>query len=131
MYVAQVNHGFVNVPGLLVKVDNVMHVPGLETPSDKPYAFVYFLTIENNSTETVVIRGRKWIVRESNGECVIVEGEGVIGEKPSLNPGENFSYNSCHVIAEEAEARGSLFGRTASNDLFSVQIPEFTMKLPS
>ena len=114
----------------MVKVDNVMHVPGLETPAAKPYAYVYFLTIENQSTESVVVLARKWIVREQGGECVVVEGDGVVGERPALAPGEEFSYNSCHVIAEEAVAQGCLFGRTASGEMFRVMIPEFTMELP-
>lgn len=122
---------FLQVPGLSVRVENVMHVPGLETPSSKPFAFVYFITIENGSNVTVTVKSRKWIVRESCGECLVVEGPGVVGEMPRLEPGEDFSYNSCHVIAGDAEAAGSLFGVTEKGELFSVAIPSFKMQPPA
>ena len=122
---------FVSIPGLKVCVENVMLVPGLETPSDKPFAFVYFLTIDNGSEQTVTVKGRKWIVTEENGESVVVEGPGVVGETPTLSPGGNFSYNSCHVIATTAEAKGSLFGVTESGEFFRVEIPDFKMTPPN
>lgn len=114
-----------------MRVDNVMHLPTLETPSDKPYAFVYFLAIVNTSDTVVTVKGRKWVVTESSGEMVVVEGPGVVGETPTLGKGEEFAYNSCHVIAHDAVARGSLFGVTEAGEMFSVEIPEFTMKVPS
>lgn len=122
---------FLQIPGLVVRVDNVMHLPTLETPSDKPHAFVYFLAIENGSNTTVTVKGRKWVVTEENGEVVVVEGPGVVGETPTLGRGEEFSYNSCHVIAYDAVARGSLFGVTEHGDMFSVEIPEFSMQVPT
>lgn len=114
-----------------MRVDNVMHLPTLDTPSNKPHAFVYFLTIENGSDVTVTVKGRKWIVTEENGEVVVVEGPGVVGETPTLGHGEEFSYNSCHVIAYDAVAKGALFGVTEHGDMFSVEIPEFSMKVPT
>lgn len=125
------NTPFVQIPGLRVEVDNVMYVPTIEAPADKPFAFVYFLNIENNGSEVVTIKGRKWIVRESNGESIVVEGPGVVGESPRLKPGENFAYNSCHVVKLDAEAKGSLFGVTDGGVLFSVEIPPFTLSVPT
>lgn len=124
------NSPFVSIPGLAVRVDNVMHLSTLETPLDKPHAFVYFLTVVNGSNTVVTVKGRKWVVTESNGEVVVVEGSGVVGETPKLAQGQEFSYNSCHVIAHDAVARGSLFGVTKAGELFSVEIPEFAMQVP-
>jgi ApaG protein len=125
-----VNPQFLQIPGVKVHVDNVMYVPNLNAPPEKPYAFVYFITIENESTEQIQIRGRKWVVREADGECTVVEGEGVVGEMPVIKPGENFTYNSYHVIAHRAEAEGALFGKTAGGALFCAQLPKFQMELP-
>ncbi|MGJ8672530.1 ApaG domain-containing protein [Rubritalea sp.] len=121
---------FLQIPGIRVSVNNVMYVPNLNTTAEKPYAFVYFITVENESTEQIQILGRKWVVREADGECTVVEGEGVVGEKPEITPGDNFTYNSCHVIAHRAEAEGALFGRTSSGSLFCARIPQFLMELP-
>ena len=63
-----------------VRVDDVIYMPSLEAPQDKPHPFVYFLTIRNRSGTRVVIRGRKWVVREDDGEVTVVEGDGVVGQ---------------------------------------------------
>ncbi|MFC4995298.1 ApaG domain [Rubritalea tangerina] len=121
---------FANIPGLTVRVDNVMYVPSLEAPEDKPFAFVYFISILNNSDEAVTIKGRKWVVTEADGEVTVVEGVGVVGETPRIVPEEEFTYNSYHVIKHDAEVEGALFGRTDGGDIFSVRIPDFSLRLP-
>jgi ApaG protein len=60
----------------------------------------------------VRIFGRKWIVRDTDGDTMVVEGDGVVGQFPNLSPGETFSYNSYHVIKTESTATGSFFGTT-------------------
>jgi ApaG protein len=118
------------LPGLRVNVDNVVYKPELEAPADRPFRFVYFLTIHNDSEDTVTIKGRKWVVTESNGHTVVVEGDGVVGEHPILEPGESFSYNSSHVIAEDAVAEGSLLGLTDTLKPVLIRIPQFRMRIP-
>ena len=46
---------------------------------------------------TVTIKGRKWVVKNSRGEITAVEGDGVVGKCPCLEPGESFSYHSFHL----------------------------------
>src|ERR1700746_1526248 len=93
-----------------VTIDRVVYVPTLEAPPDRPYPFVYFITIDNQSTETVTIRGRKWVVTDITGQQIVVEGDGVVGEFPRLCPGEQFSYNSYHVIGSDCVAEGAFLG---------------------
>lgn len=116
--------------GLRVKVDDVIYMPSLDAPPEKPHPFVYFITIHNDSPVPVTIRGRKWIVREETGEVTVVEGDGVVGQMPVIAPGEHFSYNSYHVVAHRAVAGGAFFGKSATGDLFYARIPEFRLKLP-
>ncbi len=115
--------------GVRVTVDDVIYMPSLETPPDKPHPFVYFISIRNAGDEGVTIEGRKWIVREGE-EMTVVEGEGVVGQTPGIAPGEVFSYNSYHVIAADAEAEGAFFGRSDSGTWGFVRIPKFEMKVP-
>jgi ApaG protein len=112
-----------------VEVDDVVYMPSLHSPPDKPHPFIYFITIHNESDKIIRILGRKWLVIEGDGECVVVEGNGVIGETPTLKPGENFSYNSYHVVASSGEAAGALYG-VADGERFMVEIPEFTLNCP-
>ncbi|MHA3771418.1 ApaG domain-containing protein [Verrucomicrobiota bacterium sgz303538] len=116
--------------GLRVTVDRVVYMPHLEAPDDRPYPFVYFITIHNNSSETVTIRGRKWVVTDAEDQSVVVEGDGVVGKFPHLAPGEHFSYNSYHVIGSRSVAEGAFFGVTDSGEPVYTRIPRFTMEVP-
>ena len=70
--------------GLRVTVDRVTFMPQLEAAEDRPFPFVYFVTIHNDSAETVTIKGRKWVVTDARGETIVVEGDGVVGKFPRL-----------------------------------------------
>lgn len=121
---------FNQIEGLKVVVDDVSYMPNLNAPSDKPYPFIYFLSVQNDSKVTVRLMGRKWIVEEANGETIVVEGDGIVGQMPVLSPGEKFSYNSCHVIASNAESLGAFYGITKEGEKFMVEIPPFKLRLP-
>lgn len=116
--------------GLHVVIDRVAYMPHLEAPADRPHPFVYFITIRNDSTETVTIRGRKWIVVDDEGQQLVVEGDGVVGKFPQLDPGDDFSYNSCHVIGSDSVAHGAFFGVTAGGRRVFTRIPEFELRVP-
>ncbi len=122
---------FAEIPGLSVTVDQVVYAPQLNAPPDKPYPFAYYLSIHNQSEEPVTILGRKWIVTESGGGTLVVEGDGVVGQMPRLEPGQTFSYNSYHVIGEPCRASGTFFGQTDSGRAVYVRVPEFQMELPA
>ncbi|MGB0291328.1 MAG: Co(2+)/Mg(2+) efflux protein ApaG [Luteolibacter sp.] len=116
---------------LFVSIDEVVYMPGLDAPGDKPHPFVYFITIRNDSPVSVTLKGRKWVVREMGGEVTVVEGEGIVGQMPVLEPGENFSYNSYHVVAADATVQGAFFGVSAMGDRVFVRIPNFQLKVPT
>jgi len=115
--------------GLRVRVDDVVYMPGLDAPADKPHPFVYFISIHNDSPVPVIIRGRKWVVREDDGEVTVVEGEGVVGQTPEIAPGGHFSYNSYHVVACGADVSGAFFGEAAGTWIFA-RIPPFRLNVP-
>ena len=116
--------------GLRATIDRVVHVPHLEAPEDRPYPFVYFITIHNDSAETVTIRGRKWVVTDAEDHRIVVEGDGVVGKSPRLEPGESFSYNSYHVIGSNSVAEGAFFGVTEDGTPVFTRIPAFEMRTP-
>ncbi len=118
------------LPGLRATIDRVIYAPHLEAPPEKPHPFVYFISIHNDSEETVTIRGRKWVVTETDGSRVVVEGDGVVGKTPRLEPGERFSYNSYHVAAGRCVAEGAFFGVTESGAPVFTRIPAFELEVP-
>ena len=122
---------FEELDGLRVVVDDVIYMPSLDHPEDRPHPFVYFLNIRNHSAERVSIQGRKWLVHEDQtDEVIVVEGDGVVGQTPNLGPGEEFSYNSYHVARGSGHAEGAFFGLTEEGRRVFVRIPRFKMKLP-
>ena len=122
---------FAELDGLRATVDRVAFMPSLDASEDRPFPFVYFITIHNDSSETVTIKGRKWVVADAEGGTLVVEGDGVVGKSPQLLPGESFSYNSYHTIASDSAAEGAFFGLTDSGEPVRVQIPRFEMKVPA
>ncbi len=116
--------------GLSVRVDDIIYMPTLDAPAEKPHPFVYFITILNESTERIRILGRKWVIREDGGEVTVVEGDGVVGQTPVLEPGADFSYNSYHVTEANANVSGAFFGTTAAGDKVRVRMPDFRLELP-
>lgn len=116
--------------GLEVKVDDVVYMPSLEAPEEKPHPFVYFISIHNNSPMAVTIRGRKWVVKEDEGEIAVVEGDGVVGQMPVIEPGGHFSYNSYHVVSRGSQVSGAFFGETGEGEWVFSRIPGFRLEIP-
>lgn len=120
------------IPGVDVQLDKlVYHYGGITLPSGCPHAFIYFLTIRNQSHHSIVLLGRKWIIRQESGECTILEGDKIVGQTPRLHPGESFSYNSYHVTCGNAEVSGSFHGINQLSQKIVVPIPAFSLKVPT
>ena len=111
-------------------VDWVVHAPDLPALQDQPHPFVYFITIRNGSDRAVTVKGRKWVVRGGEGHVTAVEGDGVVGCFPRLNPGEHFSYNRCHTVAGPAVAEGSYLAVTDEGEAAMAMIPAFELIPP-
>lgn len=122
---------FVEPEGLRVTVDAVMHRTDLPAPPDRPHSFVYFISIHNHTPSPITIKGRKWVVTNDRGEITAVEGDGVVGQFPTIAPGEKFTYNSRHLLdLGSAVAEGSYLGTDADGRKVIVRIPKFTMSVP-
>jgi ApaG protein len=102
-------------------------------PRENHYFFVYFITIENKGDTSVQLLKRHWDIADSNSEKRTVEGEGVVGETPVIEPGEKFEYNSgCNLMTEIGTMSGFYtMQRLVDNQLFNVTIPKFDMVVPA
>jgi ApaG protein len=126
-----VKQQFLELDGLRVTVDRVVYSPTPEGPEGQPHRFAYFISIHNDSQETVLIKGRKWVVTNDRGETVVVEGDGVVGEYPTIPPGERFSYNSFHLLSTlRGRAAGSYFGLDGKGRRVITRIPPFDLEVP-
>ena len=77
------------------------------------------------------IFGRKWILTSKDGQKLVVEGEGVVGQFPEILAGEEFNYNSYHVISCDSQVGGAFFGETSmTSEAKNIQIPSFELTIP-
>jgi ApaG protein len=96
------------------------------------YVYAYRVTIDNKSNSTVQLLRRHWFICDSLGEKREVEGEGVIGLQPTLNPGESHQYVSwCPMSNDIGKMYGTFLMVTRpENKEFFVRIPEFKLIAP-
>lgn len=120
----------VEIKGLWVSVDRVEYMPGAAGPPDRPHQFIYYITIHNDSTQAVTIVGRKWVVKNSQGHRLVVEGDGVVGQFPRLTPGDQFHYNSYHLVDSDSEAEGAYLAKDELGHAVVARIPSFRLDLP-
>src|SRR3954471_18857373 len=68
-------------------------------PEDNHFVWAYTITIENHGAETVTLRSRYWRITDGRGKVQEVRGAGVVGEQPTLKPGQSFEYTSGAPLA--------------------------------
>ena len=105
--------------------------PLRSSPESGQWFFLYTVTIENRSTETVQLLTRHWIITDGNGEVGEVRGPGVVGEQPVLVPGGAFQYTSgCPLPTDVGKMEGSYRMITSEGEEFDVEIAPFTLAVP-
>jgi len=94
--------------------------------------FAYRIDIRNDSEYTIKLLRRHWYISDVNTGVREVEGEGVVGRQPVLEPGETHQYVSgCNLKSGVGKMRGTyLMERVANAEQFRVNIPEFTLMVP-
>ncbi len=97
-------------------------------PQGRPHVFIYFIRVDNLSDHTVTLRGRRWVLHGKDGRTHVIEGDGIVGEKPRIRPGESYSFNSFHMVACDTSAMGSLHGSDSEGRHILVRIPAFPLQ---
>jgi ApaG protein len=92
-------------------------------------AFSYFITIENESDDIVQLLERFWEISDALNEKEFVVGEGVVGQKPTLNQKEQYTYNSnCFLSGDSGSMKGTFkMINKKTEQLFQVVIPTFQL----
>lgn len=100
--------------------------------SSEQFAFAYQIGIENLSDYAIQLKRRQWFIFDSDGTTREVEGEGVVGQQPILQPGEIHSYVSgSQIHTEIGSMRGNyLMQRLVDHTEFTVEIPQFELIVP-
>ena len=117
--------------GIKVSVSTI-YMPEYSSPQQLHYVFAYNVRIKNNSTDSIQLLRRQWYIHDSLRNIREVEGEGVIGQQPTIEPGETHKYVSgCNLKYELGKMSGHyIMERLVDGKLIEVKIPEFTMVVP-
>lgn len=96
------------------------------------YTFSYRIFIENNNDFAVKLLRRRWFIFDSNGTMKEVEGEGVVGVQPLIEPSKSYQYLSgCNLKSELGKMQGSyLLENITNKKTFNVTIPAFILEAP-
>jgi|TARA_B100001094_G_scaffold91299_1_gene87295 ApaG protein len=96
------------------------------------FAFNYIIKITNQSKSTVQLKTRHWRIFDSLSPDVIIDGEGVIGEKPLINPGDSYEYSSGCLITSPVGAMRGFYNMIDVNNgkKFRAYIPTFKLNAP-
>ena len=96
------------------------------------FAFGYTITIENQGKDTVQLTSRHWQIFDSLNELEILDGEGVIGKKPVLEPGGSHTYSSGCLLASPIGAMKGHYNMVTliNSENFRVYIPTFKFNAP-
>lgn len=117
--------------GMKVSVET-FYQPDYSNPQQSEFMFAYRITLENHNAFPVKLHRRHWFIFDSNGSQREVEGEGVVGVQPVLQPGENYQYVSgCNLRTEMGRMYGTYeMENLSAKRFFTVNIPSFEMFAP-
>lgn len=98
-------------------------------PEQKRFVYAYTVTIKNNGQHHAKLLSRHWVI--TNGDTLKtteVRGDGVIGEQPTIMPGEEYSYTSGTVMETAVGTmQGSYQMIDEDGEYFDINIPVFTL----
>jgi ApaG protein len=95
------------------------------------YVYSYTITLHNSGSVAAQLLSRHWIITHGNGGVNEVKGEGVVGEKPYLEPGDRYSYTSGTVIESPVGTMHGSYQMIASDGhRFDAPIPPFLLSQP-
>ena len=117
--------------GVTVRV-SVSYLPEQSEPARGRWFWAYHIRLENEGTETVQLLTRHWVITDGRGARHSVEGEGVVGEQPVIEPGASFDYVSgCPLATPSGAMQGSYQMVREDGAVFAVEIPRFSLFAPA
>lgn len=106
-----------------------VYLDGQSDVMERKFVFGYFIRIENHGLESIQLLRRHWFITDETGRIQEVEGEGVIGQQPVIEPGGAHQYNSyCVLETFTGHMKGHYTMERSHGERFKVEIPQFDLK---
>ena len=117
--------------GVQVSVE-AEYQPEYSSPSQYHYVFTYRVTIENKSDRTIQVLRRNWLIQDASYPNRVVDGDGVVGQQPIIEPGNKHHYVSgCNLKSGIGTMSGTYqVERLIDGKLLNISIPKFQMIAP-
>ena len=107
------------------------YVPERSEPDQGSWFFIYTVEITNQGEDTAQLMSRHWIITDADGQVREVRGPGVVGEQPTLAPGESFTYTSaCPLETPFGTMHGTYQMVTPGGERFDAAIAPFSLGEP-
>jgi ApaG protein len=101
------------------------------SPEESHFVWAYRVRIENLGKDTVQLLRRHWRITDAKGRLQEVEGPGVVGEQPVLEPGQAFEYTSGTPLPTPSGIMvGTYLMESAQGERFEIGIPAFSLDSP-
>lgn len=122
---------FETTEGVTVRV-SVSFLPEQSDIDGLRWFWAYHIRIENERDSAVQLLTRHWRISDARGGLHRVDGDGVIGEQPVVQPGKSHDYVSgCPLNTPNGAMEGHFMFAGAEPDLFKVRIPHFPLTAPT
>ena len=106
-------------------------LPQHSDPDEQRFVWAYTVEIVNLGSRTVQLVDRRWTITDAQGRVEEVQGPGVVGDQPTLEPGDRYQYTSgCPLPTDSGVMVGSYGMVTDDGERFEAAIPAFSLHLP-
>ena len=116
--------------GIVVRV-RPSYLAGQSDPAAGRWVWAYQVEIVNLSWAPVQLMARRWVITDARGHTEEVRGPGVVGEQPTIQPGDSYAYASgCPLGTASGSMMGGYYMTDASGRSFEAAIPAFSLDVP-
>lgn len=116
--------------GIVVKV-RPSYLAGQSDPDEARWVWAYQVEIVNLSAGPVQLVSRRWEITDAHGRVEEVRGPGVVGEQPTIQPGDSYSYASgCPLTTPSGAMVGGYMMVDDLGRMFEAAIPAFSLDVP-
>ena len=101
------------------------------SPQESHFVWAYQVNITNSGSSSIKLNHRNCLIIDANGKVINVQGEGVVGEFPTIKPGETFEYTSGTPLkTNNGIMQGFYLVSQDSGENLKIDIPAFSLDSP-
>ena len=110
----------------------VTFLPEQSEPDRGRWCWAYHIRIENGGDQPIQLLTRHWVITDGRGGQHRVDGDGVVGEQPVVQPGRSYDYVSgCPLGTPTGSMKGHYHMIGADGHTFDAAIPHFALIAPA